>query len=38
MLDEVRRIAGSGNTLADALGAVALMVALFAGLHLPLFV
>jgi hypothetical protein len=38
MLNEVKRIALSGRTAADALGAVALMVALYAGLHLPFFV
>ena len=38
MLNEVKRIALSSRTLGDALGAVALMVALVAGLHLPVFV
>jgi hypothetical protein len=38
MLNEVKRIALSARTAADALGAVALMVTLLAGLHLPLFV
>jgi hypothetical protein len=38
MLTDVKRIVLSARTAADALGAIALMVALFAGLHLPLFV
>lgn len=38
MLDEFKRIALSGRTLGDAVGAMALMVTLVAGLHLPLLV
>jgi len=36
MLNDVRRIGLSARTIGDALGALALMVALVAGLHLPL--
>jgi hypothetical protein len=38
MLNDIKRIALSARTAGDAIGAVALMVALLAGLHLPLFV
>jgi hypothetical protein len=37
MIRDFKRVARSGRTAADAIGALALLVALVAGLHLPVF-